>query len=252
MQSGFNLLFDMKAENTKMKCIVVDDESIAIEGVLNYIEKLDFIQVLATPSSAVEARRVLELQEVDLMFLDINMPAISGLEFLESLDKAPLVILTTAYSEYALDGFRLGVVDYLLKPFTFARFFQAVSKARDIFFSKVSVEQSAGSCGMFIRQGDTFRRIEPEQIRYAESMQNYVKLHFADEMVVIHQTMSSLEEMLPSHKFFRIHRSYLINIDYIDSISGSRIFVKGTPLPLSAQRMEEFLNKVVYKNLISK
>lgn len=235
-----------------MKCIVVDDESIAIEGMLNYIEKLDFIQVVATPSSAVEARSILESQEIDLMFLDINMPLVSGLEFLESLDKAPLVILTTAYSEYALDGFRLNVADYLLKPFTFARFFQAVSKARDIFFSKVSVEQPAGNCGMFIRQGDTFRRIEPEQIRYAEGMQNYVKLHFADEMAIIHQTMSSLEEMLPSSKFFRIHRSYLINIDYISSISGNRVFVKGSALPVSAQRMEDFLNKVVYKNLISK
>lgn len=235
-----------------MKCIVVDDESVAIEGVLNYIEKLDFIEVAGTLSSAMEAGSVLKSQEVDLMFLDINMPHLSGLDFLESLDKAPLVILTTAYSEYALEGYRLNVVDYLLKPFTFKRFFQAAIKARDLYTSKLSVERTNETSGMFVRQGNTFRRIEPEQILYAEGMQNYVKLYLTGEVMVIHQTMISLEGMLPANKFFRIHKSYLINIDHISSISGNRIFINDTELPLSAQRMEDFLNSVVYKNLISK
>jgi len=242
----------MDALNIKMKSIVVDDESVAIEGVLNYIEKLNFIEVVGTPSSAIEAGSILKSQEIDLMFLDINMPHLSGLDFLESLDQAPLVILTTAYSEYALEGYRLNVVDYLLKPFTFNRFFQAVTKARDIYTSKLSVERNNGSTGMFVRQGNTFRRIEPEQILYAEGMQNYVKLHLAGEMIIIHQTMTSLEGMLPAGKFFRIHRSYLVNIEHISSVSGNRIFINDTELPVSAQRMEDFMHNVVYRNLISK
>ena len=164
----------------------------------------------------------------------------------------PLVIFTTAYSEYALEGYRLNVVDYLLKPYTFDRFFQAVTKAREIYTSKLSIERNNGTSGMFVRQGNTFRRIEPEQILYAEGMQNYIKLYLVNEMIVIHQTMISLEGMLPPDKFFRIHRSYLVNTGHISSISGNRLFINNTELPISAQRMEGFLNNVVYKNLLSK
>ena len=241
----------MNAPNTKMKCIVVDDESIAIEGVLNYVEKLDFIDIVATPSSAIEAGNLLKAEEIDLMFLDINMPHLSGLDFLESLDAAPLVILTTAYSEYALDGYRLNVVDYLLKPFGFNRFFRAATKAKDIFTSRLSTGPNHNA-GLFVRQGAKFRRIGPEQILYAEGMQNYVKLHLEDETIVIHQTMSSLESMLPPSQFFRIHRSYLVNTGHISSVSGNRVFIQHVELPISAQRMDFFLNDIVFKNLISK
>ena len=241
----------MSIPNTKMKCLVVDDESIAIKGILNYVEKLDFMEVIATPSSAIEAGSLLKSEEIDLMFLDINMPHLSGLDFLESLDAAPLVVLTTAYSEYALEGYRLNVVDYLLKPFGFNRFFQAASKARDIFTSRLSVGQN-NNTGLFVRQGGTFRRLAPEQILYAEGMQNYVKLHLADEAIVIHQTMNSLESMLPAEEFFRIHRSYLVNTSHITSIAGNRVFVKNTELPISAQRIDHFLKNIVFKNLISK
>ena len=234
-----------------MRCIVVDDEAVAIEGLLDYIGKIDFIEVVATPSSAIEAGRVLKEYEVDLMFLDINMPHLSGLDFLESLDKAPLVIITTAYSEYALDGYRLNVVDYLLKPIGFKRFFQAAAKARDIFTSRLSLRHN-NDPGTFIRQGNEFRRIEPEKILYAEGMQNYVKLHFEKETIIIHQTMASLEEMLPAGVFFRIHRSYLVNISRITSVSGNRVFISDVELKVSSQRMDEFMNSIVYNNLISK
>lgn len=242
----------MTAANTRMKCIVVDDEAIAIEGILDYIGKLDYLDVVATPSSAIEAGEVLKTTDVDLMFLDINMPHLSGLEFLESLDKAPLVVLTTAYSEYVLDGYRLNVVDYLLKPIAFQRFFRAASKAHDIFTSQLAVGQGSTNPEMFVRQGDSFRKIDAGQILYAEGMQNYVKLHLGKETLVIHQTMASLEEMLPANRFYRIHRSYLVNISHIGSVSGNRVFVGGTELPVSSQRMGEFLGSVVYKNLISK
>lgn len=242
----------MTSLHKKMKCVVVDDEAIAIEGLLNYIEKIDYLEVVATPSSAIDAGAVLKTTDADLMFLDINMPHLSGLEFLESLDKAPLVILTTAYSEYALDGYRVNVVDYLLKPIGFQRFFQAVSKAHDTFTAQLAVGHEDGMAGMYVRQRNSFRKIEAAQILYAEGMQNYVKLHFDRETIVIHQTMSSLEEMLPTNLFYRIHRSYMVNISHIISVSGNRIFIGDRELPVSSQRIDDFLQSVVYKNLISK
>lgn len=242
------------AETPPLKCLIVDDEQVAVRGVTSYIRKLDFLEITGACSSAMEAAEILKKEEIDLMFLDINMPLLSGLEFLESLEKAPLTILTTAYSEYALEGFRLNVVDYLLKPIDFQRFFQASSKARDLFQSQI-LKQKIGEDvqpNMYIRQGDAFVRIAWSDILYVEGMQNYLKLYFEDRTLVIHQTMTSLEEMLPTDAFFRIHRSYLVNVSHIDSITGGRIFVHGRELPISSRRKEGLLNSLVYKNLISR
>lgn len=246
------MMSEMK--NNNLRCLVVDDEAIATEGIVSYIKKIDFLQVAAVSSSAIEAGEVLREMEIDLMFLDINMPNLSGLDFLESLDRAPMTVFTTAYSEYALEGYKLNVVDYLLKPIGFQRFFQAVTKVREIFTSRLVLKDYAGgnSSGMYVRQGNAFRRIDCKDILFAEGMQNYIKLHFRNETLVIHQTMTSLEEMLPNNTFFRIHRSYLVNVQYIDSISGNRLFIAGQELPVSAPKMNELLHAVVYKNLISK
>lgn len=247
-------IISKNTEFYKMKCLVVDDESIAIKGIVNYTGKLDFLEVADSCSSALEAAEILKKKEIDLMFLDINMPHLSGLEFLESLEKPPLTIITTAYSEYALDGFRLHVVDYLMKPIAFQRFFQAATKAQEIFRSQLiresGYEETASN--MYVRQGDSFLRIAWEDILYAEGMQNYVKLYFKDKVLTIHQTMIFLEEMLPKASFFRVHRSFLVNISHIDSICGGRLFIGGKELPISKQRREELLDTVVYKNLISK
>lgn len=232
----------------KIKCLIVDDESIAIKGIINYIDKLDFLEATATCSSALEAAEILQKTEIDLMFLDINMPHLSGLEFLEALDKPPLTIITTAYSEYAIEGYRLHVVDYLLKPIAFQRFFQAVSKAQTLFRSQLIIRVP----DMYIRQGDAFIRIQWEEILYAEGMQNYVKLYFTDRVLTIHQTMASLEEILPKDHFFRIHRSYLINISHINKISGGEVIINGKSLPIAKPKKQDLLNAVVYKNLISK
>lgn len=239
---------------TQLSCLLVDDESIAIKGIENYISKIDFLEVTDTCSSALEAAEILKKKKIDLMFLDINMPHLSGLEFLESLGKPPLTIITTAYSEYALDGFRLKVVDYLLKPIAFQRFFQAVSKAQDMFRSQeiLQNEQEGVRTNMYVRQGDAFQRIAWEDILYAEGMQNYVKLYFTNKVLTIHQTMASLEEILPQDYFFRIHRSYLINISHIHKISGGQVLINGSLLPIAKPRREKLLNTVVYKNLISK
>lgn len=244
----------LKSGNNPLKCLIVDDELVAIKMIESYIEKLDFLVVEDACSSAIEAADILKRKEIDLMFLDINMPYLSGLDFLESLDKAPLTIITTAYSEYALDGFRLHVADYLLKPFSFQRFFQAAQIAMDLFNSRILLQNGADgkSDVMYIRQGDSFQRINREDILYIESMQNYLKLHFTDKTFIIHQTMAALEELLPPNVFFRVHKSYLVNTLHIDSISGGRLFITGKEIPISKYRKEEFLNMVVYNKLGSK
>ena len=243
-----------KQNNDRLRCLIVDDESIAIDGIMNYVQKLYFLEIVETCSSAIEAIEVLKNKDIDLMFLDINMPHLSGLEFLESLDKAPLTILTTAYSEYALDGFRLNVVDYLLKPYTFQQFFQASQKALDLYKSRIIIENgdSEKSLNTYIRLGESFQKINLEDILFVEAMQNYLKLHFKDKSFVIHQTMISIEEVLPKSSFFRIHNSFLVNINHIEIISGNRLLINGTELPISKHRKEDFLNSVVFKNILSK
>lgn len=243
-----------KQPDLRLKCLIVDDEENAIDGVVDYLGEIDFLEVVGTCLSAIDAIEVLKKQDIDLLFLDINMPRLTGLELLESIQNPPLTILTTAYSEFALDGFRLNVVDYLLKPYTFQRFFQAAQKAIDLYKSRIVLDEKDGgrAFDMYIRQGDSFQRINWEDILYVESMQNYLKLHFADKMFVIHQTMASLEEMLPKDRFFRIHNSYLVNVSQIDKINGGRLFVNGSKLPISKHRKDAFLNSVVYRNLISK
>ena len=240
------------SKNQVLQCLIVDDESFAIEGIIVHINKLNFLEVAATCSSAIEAKEILRQKNIDLMFLDINMPDLTGLEFLESLDKAPLTILTTAYSEYALDGFRLNVIDYLLKPIGFQRFFQAAEKALEAYNSSINQRDDSQPSEMYIRQGDAFVKIAWTDILYVESMQNYLKLYFDEKTYTIHQTMSSLEELLPKESFFRIHKSYLVNVTHIDLISGGRIFIKGKELPLSKHRKEELFNNVILKNQISK
>lgn len=247
-------IISRKADYKPLRCLIVDDELVAVKIITNNIEKMDSLVVEDTCCSAIEAADIIKKKEIDLVFLDINMPYLSGLDFLESLDKAPLTILTTAYSEYALDGFRLNVVDYLLKPFSFQRFFQATQKALELFHSRILLQTGTDSQGddMYIRQGESYQRINWEDILFIEAMQNYLKLHFKEKTFVIHQTMTSLEEILPKDLFFRIHKSFLINTSHIDTISGGRLFIEGTEIPISKHRKEDFLNAVVYQKLASK
>lgn len=238
----------------KMKCLIVDDEPLARFHLKELANQIDFLSVEETCATALEADARVKESEIDLLFLDINMPYLNGIDFLEQHENPPLCILTTAYSEYALEGFRLQVVDYLLKPIAFNRFYQAVNKAQQQFIinEKLKKNTPLDDPFLYVRQSDTFIKVSWVDILYIESMQNYTKLHFKDKSLVIHQTMKAIEESLPSEHFFRIHKSFLINIIHIDMISGGRLFINKTELPISRTRKEELLNQVVYKKLISK
>lgn len=238
----------------KMKCLIIDDEPLARFHLKELAGQIDFLSVEGTCATALEADTIVKEKEIDLLLLDINMPYLTGLEFLEQLENPPLCILTTAYSEYALEGFRLQVVDYLLKPIAFNRFYQAVNKAQQQFIVSEKLRKNIplDDPFLYVRQSDSFIKVSWVDILYVESMQNYTRLHFKDKSLIIHQTMKAIEESLPSDHFFRIHKSYLINITHIDMISGGRIFINKIELPISRNRKEELLNQVVYKKLISK
>lgn len=238
----------------KIKCLIIDDEPLARFHLKEMADQIDFLDVVDTCASALEANIKIQEHPIDLLFLDINMPYLSGLEFLEQLENPPMCILTTAYSEYALEGYRLQIVDYLLKPIAFNRFYQAVNKAQQQFIitEKLKKNTALEDPFLYVRQGDAFIKVSWVDILYIESMQNYVKLHFKDKSLVIYQTMKSIEESLSDEHFFRIHKSFLVNVTHIEMISGGRLYINKIELPISRNRKEELLNQVVYKKLISK
>lgn len=236
----------------EIKCLVVDDESIAREGLIEYINEISGFTVVGECASAIEATEFLKKNPVDLMFLDIQMPYLLGLDFLESLTIPPLTIITTAYSEYALDGYRLHIVDYLLKPISFKRFYQATEAVKAIVNLMSNNDIKQKSTKVFVRQNDNFIKIDWTEILYVESMQNYVRLHFDDRALTIYQTMTVMENTLPKDSFFRIHKSYLVNLTHVDQISANKLIIHGIELPISRTKKEELYDNVVYKKLISK
>ncbi|WON95173.1 LytTR family DNA-binding domain-containing protein [Sphingobacterium sp. UGAL515B_05] len=241
-------------EEIKMKCIIVDDEPMLRQHIAEMTEQIDFLDLVETFPSALAATSRLQQSDIDLIFLDINMPYLNGIDFLDSLENPPLCIFITAYSEYALEGFRLQAVDYLLKPIIFQRFYQASTKAYQLFVqrNKPLQESSPNDNMLFVRQGDAFVKISWTDILYAESMQNYTKLHFKERTITIHQTMLALEEALPGNHFFRIHKSYLVNVNHIDIITGGRVYIQEQELPISRTKREELLQNVVFKKLLSR
>lgn len=239
----------------KMRCLLVDDEPLALEGLTLYAEKLDYIDVVACCYSAIEAIDFLNKETVDLMFLDINMPDLTGVEFLETLKNPPLTIFTTAYSEHAVDGFRLNAIDYLLKPIAFPRFVQAAQKARAIFTQQGEQNNATPPLinkEIYLKQGNEFIRIWSADILFVESMQNYIIVHLRDRKITLHQTMSAAAQLLPQHSFFRVHKSYLINIAQIERIRGNIIMINGQEIPVSKHRREELFQVVVDDKLFNK
>ena len=235
-----------------IKAIALDDEPLALEILQSLCDTIDYIDLERTFTKSDEAFKYLKKYPVDLIFLDIKMPDINGIDFLKTLSKPPMVIFTTAYSEHAVQSFELDAVDYLLKPITFQRFYQASLKAKQWHQMIGAPKQTPLDSFLYVRQEEGFQKISWVDILYIEGMQNYAKLHFKDRVLVIHQTMISLEETLPADIFFRIHKSFLVNITHIDSVSGGRLFIKGQELPISRTRREALLKEVVYKNLLSR
>lgn len=232
-----------------INAIIVDDEPLALDILESYIEKTPNVNLLKRCENAMEAFEIVRSGEVDLMFLDIQMPQMTGIEFLKSLKNPPLVVFTTAYSEYALDGYDLNVLDYLLKPIPLDRFMVAVNKALD---QLEPTEQHAGIADesadfIFVKSDKKLVKVRYADILYIEGLKDYVIIRMKDSRVITLQTMKSLESKMPSDKFRRIHRSYIVAIDKIEAVIGNMVEINKKHLPIGKNYREELL-KIVNQN----
>jgi DNA-binding LytR/AlgR family response regulator len=226
-----------------MNALIIDDNKIARATISKLAERVDDISIVAECSSAMEAYNLLQAQTVDLLLLDIEMPGMTGLELTKNLQfKRPVIVFITSKREYALDAFDLNVVDYIIKPVTSARFVQAIDKARELLESKKEEVKLKEDEFVFIRDSNIVRRLKLDNILYAEAMGDYVKLYTPEKFYAIHTTLKSVEERLPASRFLRVHRSYLVAINKIDSIEGGALIINRKPLPVADAYRSE-LNK---------
>lgn len=215
-----------------MKAIAVDDEPIALDVVRSLATKVPFLELAACFTDAFEAMDYLQKEPVDLIFLDIKMPDITGLEFISSLREKPLIVFTTAYSEHAVVSFELDAVDYLLKPFSPARFLKACNKARELLELR---RQAAGAREyLFLKTGYEQVRVSYDEVLYMEAAGNYVTFVLEDRKVLTRMTMNELEDLLPAGRFVRVHRSYVVARDKIDKIERHQLHVRAHRVPLGA------------------
>lgn len=226
-----------------INCLVVDDEPIAREGMMEYVRQVDYLNPAAQSKSAAEAAGLLQKHKIDLIFLDIQMPKLSGIEFVRALAEPPLVIFTTAYSEYALEGFELDVVDYLMKPISFARFLKAAEKAQSYMQAR-NKEVSITNDFFFIKCNGKIEKIMMAEVVYIEAMSNYVIIHTLHKKYITYLTFSGIEEQLPTDLFVRIHKSYIVSISAIQTIDGNKILTNSEKLPISNNYRNEVMGKI--------
>jgi len=220
-----------------IRCLAIDDEPLALQLLEDNISRIPFLELIASCDDAFIANKILQEQEIDLMFIDIQMPGITGLQFIQSLIKKPMVIVVTAYKQYALDGFALDVVDYLMKPTSMDRFMKACNKAKDLFELKAAADQKENSAKqeyMFVNVGYSLMKINFADITYIEGLKDYIQIHLSSspKAAIVRMSMKNMEEQLPKN-FERIHKSFLVNIDRITSIRKSALFVGDNELPVS-------------------
>jgi DNA-binding LytR/AlgR family response regulator len=211
-----------------IRCLIVDDEPLAQEVMVNYIKRLPELECIGVCKNALEAFTVLHQEQIDLMFLDIKMPGISGLDFLRSLKKPPAVIFTTAFADHAVEGFELDAVDYLLKPITFERFGKSINK----FLKVQTIEQQQSKNYSYFKVSGKLIKILHADILYAHSVKDYIQLCTTQKNYLTHMTMKYLCELLPADTFIRVHRSYLINKAHISAISRATIKIGDEEIPI--------------------
>lgn len=231
----------------KITCLVIDDEPMARKGLMSYIAKIDFLDCLGPCEDALQLNNQLKQTRVDLLFLDIEMPYLTGIEFLQNAANPPKVIFTTAYEQYAIKGYELDVLDYLLKPISFDRFLKSCNKAFDYFNHR---EEQADY--VFIKSDNRLEKVFFADILFAEAMENYVGIYLPDKKLVTHSTLKSLLEKLPGQQFIQPHKSYIVNVNQIRSIEGNIMTIDRFQVPISKYQKDEVMEKIVNHNLLKK
>jgi len=228
----------------KIKCIAIDDEPLALKQISSYLDKTTFLEAVALCHSAFEAMEYLENNEVDLMFVDINMPDLSGMDFVKSLIQKPQIIFTTAYSEYAIEGFQVDALDYILKPISYASFLKSANKAKTWFELNQKQPESIQTTqdSLFVKSEYKMVRIFFSEIKYIESSNEYIQIHLVNDVPVTTLIrLKVMEEQLPKDKFMRVHRSFIVNLDRVKVIERNRIvFDQNVYIPVGDQYKENF------------
>ena len=228
-----------------LRCLVVDDEPMARKGLKEYIADVSFLELAGECDSALKAVDLLHKEPVDVLFLDIQMPRMTGLELLRSLPQRPLVILTTAYAGYAVESFELEVFDYLLKPISFERFLKAVNRAK----SALKKETAAY---FFIKCDNRLEKIALADVLYAEALQNYVAIHTPARKYITYLTFKGVEEYLPGDQFVKVHKSFIVAMSKIESIEGNEVIISGHHIPVSRNLKDEVMEKILRNRFLKR
>lgn len=231
----------------KLNCLIIDDEPLARKGLQEYVHDIDFLQLTAACENALKASSYLNERKVDLMYLDINMPKLSGMEFLKTLQHPPLTIITTAFPEYALEGYALDVIDYLVKPITFERFVKASQKAFEFYQLKTRVIDPTEY--FFVRCDSKFEKVFFHDVSYVEAMQNYAIIHVPGRKLITYITLSSLENQLPKERFIKVHKSFIVSVPHIRAIEGNEILTEQARIPISRNLRDEVIQQIMGNRL---
>jgi two-component system LytT family response regulator len=229
-----------------MKCIIVDDNKLSREAVKQLVEQVSFLELQGECESPVDAFNLLKREKIDLVFLDVEMPGMTGIELVKNLEVRPIIILITSKKDYAVEAFELNVADYIIKPVSLSRFMTAVDRAKELFAgrdSKVEMNEKEKDF-IFVRSNSLLTKVRIKDIIYVQALGDYVNIFTNEKRLTVHITLKGLEEKLPSDKFYRLHRSYLTSLHHIDNIEEGTAYIGKHPLPIGEQYKKELLRKI--------
>jgi DNA-binding LytR/AlgR family response regulator len=238
----------------KLRCMIIDDEPLARKGLEEEVDAIDFLEIAGIAENALQANKLMASLQPDLIFLDIRMPKLNGLDFLRALKNPPMAIIITAYSEFALEGFTLDVIDYLVKPVAFDRLLKACNKAREFyaFTRSKTKEGNYHSDFFYIKCGNKFEKIFLHELLFIKAVDNYVSLHTTTRSLISYLTLKNVEAYLPEGNFMKVHKSYIVAIDKIVHIEGNEISVGGKNIPISRMLKDEVMERIVNNKLIKR
>lgn len=226
----------------KIKCIITDDEPVAREGLQSYVEKVDFLALTGVCEDAIQLNTFLKTEQPDLLFLDIEMPYLSGLDLLAILSNPPKVIITSAYEQYALKGYELDVTDYLLKPISFERFLKAVNKVHDLLLKETA---PAAEEFLFVKSDKQMKKVFLKDILFIEGLENYICIYTASDKILVHSTMKNIYNSLPESDFIQTHRSFIVNIHHVSLIEGNILNIAGHEIPVARNYRETVFARII-------
>ncbi|HEV8286149.1 MAG TPA: LytTR family DNA-binding domain-containing protein [Chitinophagaceae bacterium] len=238
----------------RLKCIIIDDEPVARKLLKEYIEDISFLEIVGEADHPLKAQVILDRDSVDLIFLDINMPKLTGIEFLRTSTSLPMVIMTTAYAEHALDGFVLDVLDYLVKPFSFSRFLKACNKAKEYHQLKTQAGKNVrvDENYFFVKCNGRIEKVLYDDLLYVEAALNYVILHTINHKMFVYLTIKGIIEDLPADSFIKVHKSFIVNMHKISSIEGNMIHIGNAEIPISQNYQDEVIKGILRDKMLKR